>query len=127
MAAPGAVARGVGIGFLVFAVWGMLGFALAVLFKGAPLAIELGLAWALSVEIKRAALPTESDAYERFRRFTLGEHNSGATGHFASPVPEGFGAPEALVEPGRAAITLAFYVALIVLLASFFLWKRDAT
>ena len=123
----GDVLRGVGIGSLVFAVWGTLGFALAVLFRGTPLAIGLGLAWALAVENTIAALPIESDAYEGFRRFTLGENTNGAAGYFGSPLPEGLGAPEALVEPGRAAITLALYVAFFVLLAAFFFWRRDVT
>ena len=78
----------------------MLGFALAVLFKGAPLAIELGLAWALAVENKIVALLIESDAYERFRRFTLGEHSSGATGYFGPPVPEGSGRQRRSSSPG---------------------------
>lgn len=121
------VLRGVGIGSLVFAVWGGFGFALAVLFKGTPLAIGLGLAWALAVENTIAALPIDSDAFETFRRFTLGENTNGATSYFGSPFPEEFGVPEPLVEPERAAITLALYVAAFVVLAALFFWRRDVT
>jgi len=123
----GEALRGVGIGSLVFAVWGTFGFGLAVLFKGTPLAIGLGLAWALAVENTIAALPIRSDAYESFRRFTLGENTSGATSYFGSPFPEEFGLPEPLVEPERAAITLAAYTAAFVVLAALFFWRRDVT
>jgi ABC-2 type transport system permease protein len=123
----GEALRGVGIGSLVFAVWGTFGFGLAVLFRGTPLAIGLGLAWALAVENTIAALPIRSDAYESFRRFTLGENTSGATSYFGSPFPEKFGLPEPLVEPERAAITLAAYTAAFVVLAALFFWRRDVT
>ncbi len=123
----GEALRGVGIGFLVFAVWGTFGFGLAVLFRGTPLAIGLGLAWALAVENTIAALPIESDAFESFRRFTLGENTSGATSYFGSPFPEEFGLPEPLVEPERAAITLAAYTAAFVVLVALFFWRRDVT
>jgi ABC-2 type transport system permease protein len=123
----GEALRGVGIGSLVFAVWGTFGFGLAVLFRGTPLAIGLGLAWALAVENTIAALPIRSDAYESFRRFTLGENTSGATSYFGSPFPEEFGLPEPLVEPERAAITLAAYTAAFVVLAALFFWRRDVT
>jgi ABC-type transport system involved in multi-copper enzyme maturation permease subunit len=123
----GEALRGVGIGSLVFAVWGTFGFGLAVLFRGTPLAIGLGLAWALAVENTIAALPIRSDAYESFRRFTLGENTSGATSYFGSPFPEEFGLPEPLVDPERAAITLAAYTAAFVVLAALFFWRRDVT
>ena len=123
----GEALRGVGIGSLVFAVWGTFGFGLAVLFRGTPLAIGLGLAWALAVENTIAALPIRSDAYESFRRFTLGENTSGATSYFGSPFPEEFGLPEPLVEPERAAITLAAYTAAFVVLVALFFWRRDVT
>ena len=121
----GEALRGVGIGSLVFAVWGTFGFGLAVLFRGTPLAIGLRLAWALENTI--AALPIRSDAYESFRRFTLGENTSGATSYFGSPFPEEFGLPEPLVEPERAAITLAAYTAAFVVLVALFFWRRDVT
>lgn len=121
------VGRGAGIGLLLFAVWSIFGFALAVLFRGTPLAIGLGLAWALAVENTIAALPIESDAFETFRRFTLGENSNGATSYFGSPFPEEFGVPEPLVEPERAALTLAAYTATFFLLAALFFWRRDVT
>ncbi|MGH3147333.1 MAG: ABC transporter permease [Rubrobacter sp.] len=121
------VLRGLGAGTLILAVWSLFGFALATLFRSTALAIGLGLAWALAVENTISALPVESDAYETFRRFTLGENTTGVSNYFGSPFPEQFGVPDPLVEPERAAITLAAYAAAFVVLAAFFFWRRDVT
>jgi ABC-2 type transport system permease protein len=79
------LAKGLGVGSLIFAVWSTLGFALAVLFRGTPLAIGLGLAYALAVENAIAALPIESEAFEDFRRATLGENTTSVSAYFGSP------------------------------------------
>ena len=120
------LAKGLGVGSLIFAVWSSLGFTLAVLFRGTPLAIGLGLAYALAVENAIATLPIESDAFEDFRRVTLGENTSSVSAYFGSP-PEAFGAPEPLVEPGRAALILAAYTIGFILLAAYFFRRRDVT
>jgi ABC-2 type transport system permease protein len=120
------LAKGLGVGSLIFAVWSSLGFALAVLFRGTPLAIGLGLAYALAVENAIAALPIEGEAFEDFRRVTLGENTSSVSAYFGSP-PQAFGAPEPLVEPGWAALILAAYTVGFILLAAFFFRRRDVT
>jgi ABC-2 type transport system permease protein len=120
------LAKGLGVGSLIFAVWSTLGFALAVLFRGTPLAIGLGLAYALAVENAIAALPIESEAFEDFRRATLGENTTSVSAYFGSP-PQAFGAPEPLVEPGWAALILAAYTVGFILLAAFFFRRRDVT
>jgi ABC-2 type transport system permease protein len=120
------LAKGLGVGTLIFAVWGTLGFALAVLFRGTPLAIGLGLAYALAVENAIAALPIESEAFENVRRIMLGENTSSVSGYFGSP-SQAFGAPEPLVEPGRAALVLTAYTVGFILLAAFFFRRRDVT
>jgi ABC-2 type transport system permease protein len=120
------LAKGLGVGVLIFAVWSSLGFALAVLFRGTPLAIGLGLAYALAVENAIAALPIESEAFENVRRIMLGENTSSVSGYFGSP-SQAFGAPEPLVEPGRAALVLTAYTVGFILLAAFFFRRRDVT
>jgi ABC-2 type transport system permease protein len=120
------LAKGLGVGSLIFAVWSSLGFALAVLFRGTPLAIGLGLAYALAVENAIAALPIESEAFEDFRRVTLGENTTSVSAYLGSP-PQAFGAPEPLVEPGRAALVLACYTVGFILLGAFFFRRRDVT
>ena len=123
----GELFRGFGAGTLILAVWGALGFALAVLFRGTALAIGLGLAYALAVENILATLPIEGDTYENVRRATLGENTLGLSNSFGSPFPEGFGAPQPLVEPERAVLVLSAYAAGFVLLAALFVWRRDVT
>ena len=120
------LAKGMGVGVLIFAVWGSLGFALAVLFRGTPLAIGLGLAYALAVENAIAALPIESETFKNVRRVMLGENTSSVSGYFGSP-SDAFGAPEPLVEPERAALVLAAYTVGFILLAAHFFWRRDVT
>jgi ABC-2 type transport system permease protein len=116
--------KGLGVGALIFAVWSSLGFALAVLFRGTPLVIGLGLAYALAVEKALAALPIESDAFDNVRKVALGENTSSVSAYFGSP-SQAFGAPEPLVEPGRAALVLAAYTIGFILLAAFFFRRRD--
>ena len=120
------LAKGLGVGSLIFAVWSTLGFALAVLFRGTPLAIGLGLACALAVENAIAALPIESEAFEDVRSLMLGENTSSVSGYFGSS-SQAFGAPEPLVEPGRAALVLTAYTVGFILLAAFFFRRRDVT
>lgn len=124
--AAGDLLRGLGAGALVFAVWALFGFALAVVFRGTALAIGLGLAWALVIENTIAALPIESDAFENLRKTTLGENTFGVTSYFGSPFPEGFGAPEALLDPGRGVVGLLIYAAVFVLISVLFM-RRDVT
>jgi ABC-type transport system involved in multi-copper enzyme maturation permease subunit len=119
--------RGFGAGTLILAVWGALGFALAVLFRGTALAIGLGLSYALAVENVIASLPIEGDTFENIRRATLGENTIGLSNYFGSPFPPGFGAPEPLVEPGRAVLVLSAYAAFFVVVAMLLLWRRDVT
>lgn len=124
--AAGDLLRGLGAGALVFAVWALFGFALAVVFRGTALAIGLGLAWALVIENTIAALPIESNAFENLRKTTLGENTFGVTSYFGSPFPEGFGAPEALLDPGRGVVGLLIYAAVFVLISVLFM-RRDVT
>ena len=123
----GELLRGLGAGALILVVWGVLGFALAVLFRGTALAIGLGLAYALAVENVITSLPIEGDAFENVRRATLGENTLGLSNYFGSPFPPGFGAPEPLVEPGRAVLVLSAYAVFFVVLATLLLWRRDVT
>ena len=123
----GELLRGFGAGALILAVWGALGFALAVLFRGTPLAIGLGLAYALAVENILASLPIRGDTFEDIRRATLGENTAGLSNYFGSPFPKGFGVPEPLVEPERAVLVLSAYTIGFVGLAALLLWRRDVT
>lgn len=122
--AVGELLRGLGAGMLVFAVWALMGFALATVFRGTALAIGLGLAWALIIENTVAALPIEGDTFESLRKATLGENTFGVTSYFGSTMPEGFGIPQALVDAERGVIGLLVYVAVFILISALFM-RRD--
>jgi len=120
--------RGTGVALLVFAVYGAIGFALATLFRGTALAIGLGLAWILVIETTISSLPFDNDAYENFRRATLGENVLAVTNTLGSPFPDEFGIPAPLVEePARAVLVLVAYAAVFLLLAAFSFLRRDVT
>ena len=105
--------RGMGAGALIFAVWGTLGFLLATLFKGTPLAIGLGLAYALAVESILLSLPFENDAFESIRKATLAENVSAISASFVSTFRESLCIPEPLVKPKRASLTLSTYTVVL--------------
>jgi ABC-2 type transport system permease protein len=126
--ALGELARGLGAGALILAVWGMMGFALATLFRGTALAIGLGLAWVLAVESLLANLPIESDSFENVRKAMPGENSFSLARSFGSPLPEEFTGPfEPLVDPEQAVWVLLAYAVGFILLSALLLRQRDVT
>lgn len=121
----GELARGFGAGTLIFAAYGFFGFALAAVFRGTALAIGLGLAWILVVESTLGAIPTENPIIEGIRSVLLGESFLALSGAFASAPSEIAGAPEPLVEPERAVITLLAYIVVFIVLSALLLRRRD--
>jgi ABC-type transport system involved in multi-copper enzyme maturation permease subunit len=121
--------KGLGIGTLIFAVWGALGFALAALFRGTALAIGLGLAWLLAVETLIAGLAgpnSENETLEAIRKVLPGENVFALTNSFGSPLPEEFsGGFQPLVETGQAAWVLAAYIAGFILVSTLLFMRRD--
>lgn len=125
------LARGVGAGTLIFAVWGMLGLALATLFRGTALAIGLGLAWVLAVEnlISGLAGPdSDNETLETIRKALPGENSFSLANSFGQPLPEEFtGGFQPLVEAGQAAWVLAAYAVGFILISALLMWRRDVT
>jgi ABC-2 type transport system permease protein len=121
----GELARGFGAGTLIFAAYGFFGFALAAIFRGTALAIGLGLAWILVVETTIGAIPTENPIVEGIRSVLLGESFLALSGAFASGPSDFAAAPEPLVEPGRAVITLLAYIVVFVIISALLLKRRD--
>ena len=122
------IAKGVGVGFLTMAVWGILGFALAVLLRSTAFAIGLGLVWVI---IENAIIPSllfENKTFETIRKFLPGENASSLAQYFGNPLPEEFtGGLEPLVEPGRAILTLSLYAVGFVLISALITRQRDVT
>lgn len=123
------LAKGVGAGTLIFAVWGTLGFALAALFRGTALAIGLGLAWVLAVEnlISGLAGPnSDNKTLETIRKVLPGENSFSLANSFGSALPEELtGGFQPLVEAGQAVWVLAAYAAGFVLISTLLVWRRD--
>jgi ABC-2 type transport system permease protein len=124
-----ALAKGVGAGTLIFAVWGTLGFALAALFRGTALAIGLGLAWVLAVEnlISGLAGPnSDNETLETIRKALPGENSFSLAQSFGSALPEEFtGGFQPLVDADQAVWVLATYCAGFILISALLVWRRD--
>ena len=116
--------RALGCGFLISAVWTSLGAFLATLFRGTPLAIGLGLVYALLLEGLAGTLLAANEDLEPALKFLFNENSYALINAFGS-APEGLGVPQSTVEPGRAAITLTAYALVFVLISALLLNRRD--
>ena len=121
---PGDTLRALGCGFLISAVWTSFGAFLATLFRGTPLAIGLGLVYALLLEGVAATLLAANEDFEPALKFLFNENSYALINSFGS-TPEGLGVPQSIVEPERAAITLAAYALAFVLIPALLLRHRD--
>jgi ABC-2 type transport system permease protein len=121
---PGETLRALGCGFLISAVWTSLGAFLATLFRGTPLAIGLGLVYALLLEGIAATLLAANERFKPALKFLFNENSYALINSFG-PASGGLGAPQSTVEPERAAITLAAYTLIFVLLSALLLRRRD--
>lgn len=123
------LAKGLGVGTLIFAVWGAFGFALATLFRGTALAIGLGIAWVLAVENLIAGLAgpnSDNETLETIRKTLPGENSFSLAQSFGSPLPDDFtGGFQPLVEAGQAVWVLAAYTAGFILISALLFWRRD--
>lgn len=116
--------RAMGCGFLISAVWTSLGASLATLFRSTPLAIVLGLVYALLLEGVAATLLSASERFGPALKFFFNENSYALINSFG-PSPEGLGVPQSVVEPGRAAATLAAYTPVFVLVSALLVRRRD--
>jgi ABC-2 type transport system permease protein len=121
---PGETLRALGCGFLISAVWTSLGAFLATLFRGTPLAIGLGLVYALLLEGIAATLLAANERFKPALKFLFNENSYALINSFG-PASGGLGVPQSTVEPERAAITLAAYTLIFVLLSALLLRRRD--
>lgn len=118
--------RAMGCGFLISGVWTSLGAFLATLFRGTPLAIGLGLVYALLLEGVAATLLSAGERFEPALKFLFNENSYALINSFG-PAPTGLGVPQSVVEPERAAATLAAYTLIFVLFSALLVRRRDVT
>lgn len=122
------LARGLAAGWLILGMWGLLGALAGVAFRGTPLAIGLGLVWALVIENLIRGAAALLDVFETVLRAMPGV-NAGSLVAALTPAGGGRGTPgvTAVVGGTQAAMVLACYAVGFIVLAALFLARRDVT
>lgn len=126
---PGAVdlMQGLGVGTLILTMWASLGAALGVSLRSVALPIGFGVVWVLGIEnLLSAVAGTVLSAVEPLRDVLPGVNagslaSSVMTGRMIEPPP----GVTSSVEPTRALITVAAYVAVCMALAAWNFRRRD--
>lgn len=118
---PGAVARALGTAWLVMGLWASLGVVLAVLFRQTALAIGLGIVYAVAVDgIVLPTLGIVSSARNVLRGFP---------GANVTALVALFGAnrPQVTIDATQAALVVAGYLVVFVLISALLVARRDVT
>ena len=123
--AAGELARALGAGGLILAVWAALGVILATLLRSTALSIGIGLVYSLVLETIIFNLPIQNKAFLKAREFFPGQNSNFLANSFSAQAPGGFAAPEPPVEASQAALVLLAYAAAFVLLAALVFSRRD--
>ena len=111
------VAKALGAGWLVLAVFAAMGIFLATLFRGTGLAIGLGLVYLLVLESLFLGFPTENEAFRAIGRALPGRNVFDLTLAFGD-APQDFPLPGGTIEPTQAALVLVAYLAGFLVLAA---------
>jgi ABC-2 type transport system permease protein len=123
--AAGELARALGAGGLILAVWAALGVILATLLRSTALSIGIGLVYSLVLETIIFNLPIQNKAFLKAREFFPGQNSNFLANSFSAQAPGGFAVPEPPVEASQAALVLLAYAAAFVLLAALVFSRRD--
>jgi hypothetical protein len=124
----GSVAEAFGAGFLVLEMWAVLGFALGTVARGPALSVGLGLVWALVIENLLRGVGQLLGWVETLTGFMPGTSAGSLIGSIVG-VGSGDGTPGVLdtVPAGQAAVTVAIYIVLAVVLSLALVRRRDVT
>lgn len=125
--AAGELARALGAGGLILAVWAALGVLLATLLRSTALSIGIGLVYSLVLETIIFNLPIQNKAFREAREFFPSQNSSFLANSFSGQAQGGFAPPEPPVDASQAALVLLAYAAAFVLLAAFVFRRRDVT
>jgi ABC-type transport system involved in multi-copper enzyme maturation permease subunit len=119
------LAKGFAAGFLIAAMWCLLGAALAIMFRSLALPIGLGLVWALVIEnlIRSVAAPL-LDSFETLQKGLPGV-NAGSLVAALSGQSGDTPGVVAAVDGTQATLVLIAYAAVFTLVAGFLLYRRD--
>jgi ABC-2 type transport system permease protein len=128
-ASPLTIVGGIVTGWLILAMWCMLGALLGFLFRGVALPIGLGVVWVLGVENLISSAADRLLTALRWLRNLLPGANSGSLVWSVDPnVEEGTGPPPGVIDAvsgDRATITLTLYLILFVALSVYTVRRRD--
>ena len=119
------VAKALGAGWLILAVFAAMGTFLAVLFRVSALAIGLGLVYLLVLEGLVLNLPTENETLQNVREALPGANAFNLTQAFGE-VPAFLALPGAeAAEPTQAALVLGAYLAAFLVLSVLIFRRRE--
>ncbi|MGI9047781.1 MAG: hypothetical protein ACR2GU_00070, partial [Rubrobacteraceae bacterium] len=91
------------------------------------LSIAIGLVYSLVIEGIIFSLPIKSEAFRNARKFFPGQNSNFLADSFTRNLPQGLGAQKPPVEPLQAALVLAVYAVIFLILAALLLRRRDVT
>lgn len=115
--------KGLGAGWLILAAWASLGMFLGVLFRGAALAIGVGLVYALLVEGLALGLPIQNETFTTIQKVFPGKNAQDLADSFGQ-LQQG-AAPGETVDPAQAVFVLFAYLAVFLLIAALLFRRRD--
>ncbi|UTM39323.1 hypothetical protein MX572_11610 [Rhodococcus pyridinivorans] len=124
MPSAGALLRSAGAAYLMFMMWGTIGFALGSYARSAALSVGLGLVWTVVVENLLRGVGSALQLVEDVTAFLSGT----AAGSFVGAVTGGGeGTPEVVdvISGPRALITVAAYIAVAVVATGILVRGRD--
>lgn len=121
--AAGDVLKGLGVTWLIFGAWASLGVSLAMLFRGTALSIGLGLVYGFVLENLIFGFSDQSEVIDAIRKALLSKNSNDLTASVGE-APQIFATPDP-VEPFQAALVLAAYVAVPLLLSMLLFRRRD--
>ena len=118
--------RALGAGVLILALWAALGAFLATLFRSTALAVGLGLVYLLVLEVLLLSLPIPNESYREAGRFFPGQNSTFLANAFAPGGAGGVpGLPGTPAGAGQAALVVAAYTIVFVVLAALIFRRRD--
>lgn len=124
MPSAGALLRSAGAAYLVFMMWGTIGFALGTYARSAALSVGLGLVWTVVVENLLRGVGSALQLVEDVTAF-LSETAAGSLVGAVTGGGEGTPGVVDVISGPRALITVAAYIAVAVVATGILVRSRD--
>jgi len=120
------ILRGLGAGSLMLGVWCALGLCLAALFRSNALPIGIGLVYLLLVEGILGGF-AQVDSVRSILRALPAANANALIASFGSVNVPGSTVPKPIAGPEQAALVLAAYLVVFLVVTSALVWRRDVT